>query len=119
MDKKIEVFALASNSPIFSIPEIASISGTSILSQISDIALFSHYSKLIGFASVDPATFQSSEYHATTTAMSKRGSRYLHKSLCQCILAVCTDNPTFKTYYIRKRNQGKSHHCAHIIIIQI
>ena len=76
MDKKIEDFALSSNSPIFSISGI-SISGTSILSQIADIALFSQYSKLIGFVSVDP-------------------------SIYQCILAVCTHNPTFKTYYTRK-----------------
>ena len=110
--KKIEDFALSSNSPIFSIPGIASISGTSILSEIGDIALFSQYSKLIGFAGVDPATYQSGEYNATTTAISKRGSRYLRKSLYQCILAVCTHNPTFKTYYTRKRNQGKSHRCA-------
>lgn len=112
VDKKIEDFALSTNSPIFSIPGIGFISGTSILSEIGDIDLFSHSSKLVGFAGVDPATYQSGEYNAATTAISKRGSRYLRKSLYQCILPVCTFNPTFNAYYTLKRSQGKSHRCA-------
>ncbi len=112
MDTKIEEFAIDSNSPIISIPGIGMITGMSILSEIGDIELFSHASKVIGFAGVDPATYQSGEYHATTTAISKRGSRYLRKSLYQCILTVCKYNPTFNAYYTRKREQGKSHRCA-------
>ncbi len=112
VDKKIEELALKTNSPITSIPGIASITGMSILSEIGDISLFSSSCKLIGFAGVDPATYQSGEYNAPTTAISKRGSRYLRKSLYQCILTVCKYNPTFNTYYNLKRQQGKSHRCA-------
>lgn len=112
VDKKIEEFAIDSNSPITSIPGIGMITGMSILSEIGDIELFSHASKVIGFAGVDPATYQSGEYNAATTAISKRGSRHLRKSLYQCILTVCKYNPTFNSYYTLKRNQGKSHRCA-------
>lgn len=112
VDKKIEDFARNSNSPIFSIPGVADITGMSILSEIGDIDMFCHASKLVGFAGVDPATYQSGEYKAATTAISKRGSRYLRKILYQCILPVCTFNPTFNAYYTLKRNQGKSHRCA-------
>jgi Transposase and inactivated derivatives len=112
VNKKIEDFAINSNSPITSIPGIGVITGMSILSEIGDIELFSHPSKVIGFAGVDPATYQSGEYNAATTAISKRGSRHLRKSLYQCILTVCKYNPTFNSYYTLKRKQGKSHRCA-------
>lgn len=112
VDKKIEEFAIDSNSPITTIPGIGVITGMSILSEIGDIELFSHASKVIGFAGVDPATYQSGEYNAATTAISKRGSRYLRKSLYQCILTVCKYNPNFNAYYTMKRTQGKSHRCA-------
>lgn len=84
MDKKIEELAHETDSPITSIPGIASITEMSILSEIGDISMFSYSSKLVGFARADPATYQSGEYNAPITAISKRGSRHLHKSLYQC-----------------------------------
>ena len=75
----------------------------SILSEIGDINNFSSAVKVMGFADVDPGTYQSGEYSAPRTALSKRGSRYLRKSLYQCILPVCTNNLTFNKYYKLKR----------------
>ena len=112
VDKKIEELAQSSNSPIFSIPGIGIITGMSILSEIGDIDLFGNSSKIIGFAGMDPAVYQSGEYQALKTAISKRGSTYLRKSLYQCILSVCNYNPVFQDYYTKKRNEGKVHRCA-------
>lgn len=112
VDKKIEDLALTLNSPIFSIPGIGFYTEMTILSEIGDIHNFSCAAKVIGFAGIDPGTFQSGEFNAQQTAISKRGSRYLRKALYQCILAVCTHNLTFNTYYKLKRSQGKSHRCA-------
>ena len=112
VDKKIEELAIKLDSPIFSIPGIGIYSGMSILSEIGNIHNFSSVVKVMGFAGVDPGTYQSSEYSAPQTALSKRGSRYLRKSLYQCILAVCKYNLTFNKYYKLKRSQGKSHRCA-------
>jgi len=86
--------------------------GTLIESELSDINNFSSAVKVMGFAVVDPSTYQSSEYNAPRTALSKRGSRYLRKSLYQCILPVCTNNLAFNKYYKLKRSQGKSYSCA-------
>lgn len=112
VDKKIEELATTLNSPIFTVPGIGTYSGMSILSEIGDIDNFSSAAKVIGFAGVDPGTYQSGEYKAPQTALSKRGSRYLRKTLYQCILTVCSNNPTFNSYYNLKRSQGKSHRCA-------
>ena len=112
VDKKIEELVAKLDSPIFSIPGIGIYTGMSILSEIGDIHNFSSAVKVMGFAGVDPGTYQSGEYSAPRTALSKRGSRYLRKSLYQCILPVCTNNLTFNKYYKLKRLQGKSHRCA-------
>ncbi len=112
VDKKIEELASELNSPIFSIPGIGIYSGLAILSEIGDINDFSCAAKIIAFAGVDPAVYQSGNYNAPRTAISKRGSRYLRKVLYQCILTVCKYNSTFNTYYTLKRSQGKSHRCA-------
>jgi len=112
VDKKIEELAAKLDSPIFSIPGIGIYSGMSILGEIGDIHNFSSAVKVMGFAGVDPGTYQSGEYSAPQTALSKRGSHYLRKSLYQCILPVCTNNLAFNKYYKLKRSQGKSHRCA-------
>ena len=52
-------FAIKLDSPIFSIPGIGIYSGMSILSEIGDIHNFSSAVKVMGFAGVDPGTYQS------------------------------------------------------------
>ncbi|WP_419723685.1 transposase [Thomasclavelia ramosa] len=93
-------------------PGIGIYTGMLIESEIGDINNFSSAVKVMGFAGVDPGTYQSGEYSAPRTALSKRGSRYLRKSLYQCILSLCTNNLAFNKYYKLKRLQGKSHSCA-------
>ena len=112
IDKKIEELDAKLDSLIFSIPGIGIYTGMSILSEIGDIHNFSSAVKVMGFAGVDPGTYQSGEYSAPQTALSKRGSRYLRKNLYQCILTVCKYNLTFNKYYKLKRSQGKFHRCA-------
>lgn len=117
IDKKIEELADESNSPIFSIPGIGKYTGMVILSEINDINNFASAAKLIGFAGVDPAVYQSGEYNAPVTAISKRGSTYLRKALYQVALVIVNTNSTFKSYYTLKRDSGKSFRCAqgHVI----
>ena len=93
-------------------PYFTLISMLTNLDETSDIHNFSSAVKVMGYAGVDPGTYQSGEYSAPQTALSKRGSRYLRKSLYQCILTVCKYNLTFNKYYKLKRSQGKSHRCA-------
>ena len=83
-----------------------------IESEIGDINNFSSAVKVMGFAGVYFGTFQSGEYSALRTALSKRGLRYLRKCLSQYILLVCTNNLTFNKHYKLKRLQGKSHSCG-------
>lgn len=112
IDKKIEEFSLKTNSPIFSIPGISHFSGTSILAELGDISNYSNARKIIKAAGVAPYHYESSQFTAQHTAITKKGSKYLRKTLYQIILPVIRYNPVFKEYYQLKISQGKGHRCA-------
>ena len=112
IDKKIEEFSIINNSPILSIPGISHFSGTSILAELGDIGNYSKPSQIIKFAGVAPYHYESSQYNAQHTAITKKGSKYLRKTLYQVILPVINNNPVFKKYYRLKISQGKGHRCA-------
>ena len=112
VDKKIEEFSIQNNSPILSIPGISHFSGTSILAELGDISNYSKPSQIIKFAGVAPLHYESSQFNAQHTAITKKGSKYLRKTLYQIILPVIRHNPVFNKYYQLKISQGKGHRCA-------
>ena len=112
IDKKIEEFSITNTSPILSIPGISHFSGTSILAELGDIGNYSKPSQIIKFAGVAPYHYESSQYNAQHTGITKKGSKYLRKTLYQIILPVINNNPVFKKYYRLKISQGKGHRCA-------
>lgn len=112
IDKKIEEFSLQMNSPILTIPGISHFSGTSILAEIGEICNYSSAAKIIKFAGLAPYEHQSGQYKAEHLPISKKGSKYLRKTLYQVILPVIRFNPVFQDYYNLKRSQGKGHRCA-------
>lgn len=112
IDKKIEEFSAKNNSPILSIPGISHFSGTSILAELGDISNYKKPSQIIKFAGVAPMHYESSQFTAQHTAITKKGSKYLRKTLYQIILPVIHHNPVFKQYYESKISQGKGHRCA-------
>ena len=112
IDKKIEEFSIQNNSPILSIPGISHFSGTSILAEIGEISNYSKPSQIIKFAGVAPSHYESSQFNAQHTAITKKGSKYLRKTLYQIILPVIKYNPIFNKYYQLKVSQGKGHRCA-------
>ena len=112
IDKKIEEFSLQNNSPILSIPGISHFSGTSILAELGDICNYSKASQIIKFAGVAPYHYESSQFTAKHTAITKKGSRYLRKTLYQIILPVILHNEVFFAYYHKKLAEGKGHRCA-------
>ena len=96
---------------------IGFVNGGMILGEIGDITRFSNPSKLLAFAGLDPAVYQSGDFNASSTKMSKRGSSTLRYSLVNAAHNVVKNNKTFKGYYDKKRAEGKSHynalgHCA-------
>ena len=84
----------------------------SILCELGSIDHFSAPSKIIAFAGLDCAVYQSGQYNTDKTAITKRGSPHIRLSLYQAALPLCRFNTTFNQYFNRKRSEGKSHRCA-------
>ena len=102
---------------IMTIPGIGYINGGMILGEIGNIHRFSNPSKLLAFAGLDPSVYQSGNFKAKNTRMSKRGSRVLRYALINAAHNVVKNNATFKAYYDTKMAEGRSHynalgHCA-------
>ena len=112
VDKKIEEYSRELNSPILSIPGISHFSCTSIVTETGDIDKFDNPYQLISYSGTNPIVYQSGQYNARLTRISKKGSKYLRKTLYQIIQPVIENNPVFKAYYLKKISQGKSHRCA-------
>ena len=105
------------DSVIMTIPGIGAVNGGMILGEIGDIKRFSSPSKLLAFAGLDPSVYQSGNFQAKRTRMSKRGSRAFRYALMNAAHNVVKNNNTFKAYYDKKRDEGRSHynalgHCA-------
>lgn len=112
IDKRIEEFSVQNNSTILSIPGISHFSGTSILAELGDICNYQKASQIIKFAGVAPYHYESSQFTAQHTAITKKGSRYLRKTLYQIIVPVIFHNEVFHAYYNKKLAEGKGHRCA-------
>ena len=105
------------DSVIMTIPGIGYINGGMILGEIGNIRRFSNPSKLLAFAGLDPSVYQSGNFSAKHTRMSKRGSRILRYALMNAAHNVVKNNATFKAYYDAKMAEGRTHynalgHCA-------
>ena len=105
------------DSVIMTIPGIGYLNGGMILGETDDIHRFSTPKKLLAFAGLDPSVYQSGNFNARRTRMSKRGSRVLRYALMNAAHNVVKNNATFKTYYDKKMVEGRTHynalgHCA-------
>lgn len=105
------------DSVIMTIPGIGYVNGGIILGEIGDVHRFSNPNKLPAFAGLDPTVYQSGNYEAKHTRMSKRGSRALRYALINAAHNVVKNNKTFSDYYHQKISEGRSHynalgHCA-------
>lgn len=96
------------DSAIMTIPGIGYINGGMLLGEIGDIHRFSNPNKLPAFAGLDPFLYQSGNFQAKQTRMSKRGSRVLRYTLVNAAWNVERNNATFKAYYNAKRAEGQT-----------
>ena len=100
------------DSVIMTIPGIGYINGGMILGEIGDIHRFKSPNQLLAFAGLDPTVYQSGNFQAKRTRMSKRGSRVLRYALINAAHNVVKNNSTFKAYYDAKKSEGRSHYSA-------
>ena len=97
---------------ITSIPGIGLATGAAILGEIGDVNRFESSDKLVAYAGIDATVYQSGEFEALETHMSKRGSPYLRQALWQAASMAVLYDPQLKVYYQRKKAEGKHHGTA-------
>lgn len=117
VESHMEQLVRFQDSVIMTIPGISYVNGGMILGEIGDITRFSNPNKLLAFAGLDPSVYQSGNFNASHTKMSKRGSTALRFALMNAAHNVVRNNATFKMYYDKKMAEGRSHynalgHCA-------
>ena len=101
------------HSVIMTIPDIGTTNGGMILGEISDIHRFSTPGKLLAFVGLNPSVYQSGNFQAKKTRMSKRGLRVFRYALVNAAHNVVKNNATFKAYHNAKRAEGRTHYNAH------
>lgn len=117
IEKSIISHQLVIESPLHKIKGINDIEIGYIMSAIISIDRFSSSKKLIAYAGLDPKIRQSGTWQASTTRMSKRGSKLLRYALIWSSYNMTKYDGPMKKYYETKISQGKSHynalgHCA-------
>lgn len=121
IDDQIKSLMQELNSVIMTVPGISYIDGAMILGEIGNINRFSKPCKLLAYAGLDPSVYQSGNFNANHTKMSKRGSKLLRFALINAAWQITLHDITFNDYYNLKRSQGLNHygalgHVAHKLV---
>ncbi|MGI6545132.1 MAG: IS110 family transposase [Fastidiosipilaceae bacterium] len=112
IDKRIEKQLTKLNSVILTIPGVGPATGAIILGEIGDIERFPNPKKLVAYAGLDSTSYQSGNYSGANNRLSKRGSPYLRRAVWMSAVVASRWDPVFKTFYDKKRSEGKSHSTA-------
>jgi transposase len=97
---------------ILSIPGVGPTTGAALLAEIGDIQRFDAPEKLVAYAGIDAAVYQTGQFEARQMHMSKRGSPYLRHALWQAASMAIMHDAELRAYYDRKRQEGKAHGTA-------
>ena len=121
IDENINSIMDKLDSVIKTIPGIGSLNGAMIIGEIGDISRFKKPCQLLAYAGLDPSVYQSGNFIAARTRMSKRGSKLLRFALINAAWQTTLVNDTFKEYYDLKISQGRRHynalgHVAHKLV---
>lgn len=109
IDLEIEKIVSAMDQHITSIPGVGAVTGAALLAEIGDIQRFDAPEKLVAYAGIDATVYQSGDFEARETHMSKRGSPFLRIAIWQAASMAVMYDPQLKDYYRRKKEEGKHH----------
>ena len=112
LDKSIQEIMDKIPQFITTIPGVGKVTGSAILAEIGDINRFESSEKLVAFAGIDLTVYETGQFVAKRSRMSKRGSPILRFALWQASSMAIQYDPELKAYYQAKRAEGKHHGTA-------
>ncbi len=92
-----------------SIPGIGETNAIAFIGEIGKVTKFDSYKKLCAFIGTDPATYQSGSSLNSSGKITKRGNKYLRRTLWLIAIGAIRTSEIFKAYYTKKRNEGKTY----------
>lgn len=99
-----------------SIPGIGPVVATSLLAELTPLDRFTSAAAIVAYAGLDPRVLQSGTSLHRTAALTKRGSPYLRHTLFLAASVARRHDPDLRTYYDKKRAEGKSYRTAIIAV---
>jgi len=111
IDKQISTIIKELNPRMLSIPGLGELSVAAILAEYGEINNFSSPAKMLAFAGLEPSVIESGTLQSNGK-MVKHGSGHLRYSLMNSAMIILKFSPTFYNFYLKKRNEGKSHRVA-------
>ncbi len=85
-----------------------------LIAEIGDATQFGHAKQLVAYAGLDPSVFSSGKFTASSSKITKRGSKRLRRAVyvaVQCGLRKGI-NERIKAYYDKKKKEGKPYKVA-------
>lgn len=92
---------------IASIPGVGALTASCIAAELGDLSRFQDRDQVVAFAGLDPSRHESGSSVRGRSRITKRGSSTLRGFLGQAAWGVMIHNPRFKTYYLKKKQEGK------------
>jgi len=99
-----------------SVPGIGPFVAASIVGEIQDVHRFKTAKEIVAFSGLDPKIRQSGKALNSTGRLTKRGSRYLRRSLFIAANVARQHDPQFRALYDKKRAEGKSYTVATCVV---
>jgi len=91
-----------------SIPGIGSVTSNNFMVEILSIDKFHSVKQLCAFIGIDPSIKQSGSSINISGNISKRGNSYLRRTIWQMAIGTIRSCDKFKSYFTKKRSEGKS-----------
>lgn len=120
IDQQIKQEVLAINPKMLTIKGFGFVTAAIIIAEFNNFIGFNSWSKCLAYAGIEPGRYQSGQIDHNLP-MVKHGSGYLRHALMYGTFSLLSHIPTLYDYYLKKRDEGKSHyvalsHCAKKIL---
>ena len=99
-----------------SIPGVGPITSKNFMIEVSSLKKFKSVKQLCAFIGIDPSLRQSGTSINYRGKISKRGNAYLRRTIWQMATGVIRSCDKFKSYYSKKREEGKKYKQAVIAV---
>jgi transposase len=112
IEKDLKLYRPGEQKLLQSIPGVGPITAASFISEVGDISRFKKPEQLVAYAGIDPRVFESGESVRGKGYISKRGNKILRIRLYNAASAAVLRDNMFKTFFQKKRSEGKPYKVA-------